>query len=83
MEASGLCDTQGFRSLSWASLLWQNVDEVSAFWKRKKVFRRSYNSDLGLEAALVMEDGKKSDLPRNARCDLIKINKHKLEKCFC
>lgn len=47
------------------------------------MFRRSYNSDLGLEAALVMEDGKNSDLPRNARCDLIKINKHKLEKCFC
>jgi len=47
----------GFRSLPQASLLRQNVDKVSAFWRRKKVLRRRYNSDQGLSAALKIKDG--------------------------
>lgn len=37
------------------------------------MFGRNYNSDQGLEAALAIKDGRNSDLPKNARCDLIKI----------
>lgn len=75
-QASGLWTTLGFRSLPQASLLRQNVDEASAFWRRKKVFRRSYNSDQDLEAAFANKDGRNSDFLKKARCDFIKINKH-------
>lgn len=34
-----------------------------------------------MEAALAIKFGRNSDLPKNARCDLIKINKHKCGKC--
>lgn len=56
-------------------MLRQNVDEFSAFWRRKKVFGRSYNSDQGLEGPLAIKDGRNSGLPKKVRCDLIEVNK--------
>lgn len=63
-------------------MLRQNVDEFSAFWRRKKVFGRSYNSDQGLEDPLAIKDGRNSGLPKKVLCDLIKVNKHEWGKMF-